>query len=147
MAEDYKAPDLMLLGEDHITAYRQTNGEQGYLWNGATALLLTTIGAKSGLERTSALIFAQHGEDYLVVASQGGAPTHPNWYHNLQANPQATVQVKADILHVVARTATDEERPELWRIVNAQWPNYATYQERTDRVIPVVILSPLGEGA
>jgi deazaflavin-dependent oxidoreductase (nitroreductase family) len=144
MADDYKAPDLMLLGEDHIKAYRETNGETGYLWNGATALLLTTIGAKSGLERTSALIFAAHDGDYLVVASQGGAPTHPNWYHNLLANPTATIQVKGDIFEVTARTATDEERPELWKVVNAQWPNYETYQERTERRIPVVILTPTG---
>jgi deazaflavin-dependent oxidoreductase (nitroreductase family) len=142
MAESYQAPDITLLGEDHIRAYRETGGATGYLWNGATALLLMTTGAKSGLERTSALIFARDEEGYLVVASQGGAPTHPNWYHNLLAHPEARIQVKDQVIEVVARTASDEERPRLWGIVNEQWPNYETYQERTERRIPVVVLTP-----
>jgi deazaflavin-dependent oxidoreductase (nitroreductase family) len=138
----YTAPDITLLGDDHIKAYRETNGEQGYLWNGATALLLTTTGRTSGQPRTSPLIFAQDGDDYLVVASMGGAPQHPQWYLNLTANPEAEVQVKGDIVPVTARTASDDEKPRLWKIVTEQWPNYDVYQTRTDRVIPLVVLSP-----
>ena len=138
----YTAPDITLLGDDHIKAYRETNGEQGYLWNGATALLLTTTGRKSGQPRTSPLIFAQDGDDYLVVASMGGAPQHPQWYLNLTANPEAEIQVKGDVIPVTARTASDDEKPRLWKIVTEQWPNYDVYQTRTDRVIPLVVLSP-----
>ncbi len=138
----YTAPDITLIGQDHIDRYRETDGEEGYLWNGATSLLLTTTGRKSGEPRTSALIFAQDGDDYLVVASMGGAPQHPSWYLNLTDNPEAEVQVKGDHIPVTARTASDDEKPRLWKIVTEQWPNYDVYQTRTDRVIPLVVLSP-----
>jgi deazaflavin-dependent oxidoreductase (nitroreductase family) len=140
--EGYTAPDISLLGDEHIRRYRETDGEVGYLWNGATALLLTTTGRKTGQPRTQPLIFASDGDDYLVVASMGGAPKHPSWYLNLVANPDAEVQVKGDIIPVRAHTATDEEKPRLWKIVTEQWPNYDVYQTRTDRQIPVVVLSP-----
>ena len=84
----YRAPDLALLGDDHIRAYQETGGETGYLWNGAPTLLVYSAGRKSGLPRTHALIFAQDGDDYLIVASMGGAPAHPQWYLNLTANPE-----------------------------------------------------------
>ena len=139
----YTAPDLTLVGESHINAYRETNGEAGYLWNGVPTLLLTTKGRRTGESRTSALIFARDGDDYLVVASMGGAPRHPQWYLNLTANPEAEVQVRADHIPVVARTATPAEKPRVWRVVTDAWPNYEAYQERTAREIPVVVLSPL----
>lgn len=138
----YRTPDLGLLGEEHTRRYQETDGEVGYLWNGATTLLLTTTGRKTGQKRTTPLIFAKDGDDYLVVASMGGAPRHPAWYLNLQAESNAEVQVKADHVAVAARTATDDEKPRLWGIVTKQWPNYDAYQSRTDRVIPVVVLSP-----
>jgi deazaflavin-dependent oxidoreductase (nitroreductase family) len=137
----YITPDMTYLGESHIQVYRETDGETGYLWNGVPSLLLTTTGRKSGLERTSPLIFTYHRDDFLVVASQGGAPVHPNWYFNLLGNPKANVQIKAEKFDVIARTATDEEKPELWEAVTTNWPNYDLYQSRTDRPIPVVILS------
>ena len=139
----YTAPDLSLVGESHVKAYRETNGDVGYLWNGVPTLLLTTMGRRTGEPRTSALIFARDGDDYLVVASMGGAPWHPQWYLNLTANPEAEVQVHADHTPVVARTATPAERPRLWRVVTGVWPNYEVYQERTAREIPVVVLSPV----
>lgn len=143
MSEDtYKAPDLTLIGESHIKAYRETNGEVGYLWNGATSLLLTTTGRKSGEPRTSALIFGRDGDDYLVVASMGGAPEHPSWYRNLLDDPKAEIQVKGDHIPVVAHTASDDDKPRLWKIMTDGWPNYDVYQTRTDRVIPLVVLSP-----
>ena len=138
----YTAPDISLLGEEHIRRYRETDGEVGYLWNGATALLLTTTGRKTGESRTSPLIFARDGDDYLVVASMGGAPQHPSWYLNITANPDAEIQVKGDVIPVRARTASDEEKPRLWKVVTAQWPNYDVYQTRTNRVIPLVVLTP-----
>jgi deazaflavin-dependent oxidoreductase (nitroreductase family) len=138
----YTAPDISLLGEEHIRRYRETDGEVGYLWNGVPTLLLTTTGRRSGEPRTSALIFARDGDDYLVVASVGGGPKHPSWYLNLTANPAAEIQVRGDHIAVTAHTATDDDKPRLWRIVTDAWPNYDVYQTRTDRVIPVVVLSP-----
>jgi len=139
----YQAIDASLLNEEHTRRYQETDGEVGYIWNGATTLLLTTTGRKSGLARTTPLIFARDGDDLLVVASMGGAPKHPAWYLNLQANPEAQVQLKGDVFPVTARTASDDEKPRLWEVVTEQWPNYDVYQGRTDRVIPVVVLSPI----
>ncbi|GFG95418.1 nitroreductase family deazaflavin-dependent oxidoreductase [Mycobacterium timonense] len=139
---DYTQPDLTLIGEDHVRAYRETGGETGYLWNGVPTLLLTVTGRRTGRQLTSALIFGRDGGDYLVVASMGGAPMHPSWYANLQANPAASIQVRADELAVVARTASAAEKPRLWKIMTDQWPNYDVYQSRTERDIPVVILTP-----
>jgi deazaflavin-dependent oxidoreductase (nitroreductase family) len=138
----YKAPDLTLLGDEHIGRYRETGGEVGYLWNGVPTLLLTTTGRRTGEARTSALIFGRDGDDYLVVASYGGAPRHPAWYLNLTAHPEAEIQVRDQRLPVVARTASDDEKPRLWRTMTDLWPNYDVYQSRTDRAIPVVVLSP-----
>jgi deazaflavin-dependent oxidoreductase (nitroreductase family) len=140
MAE-YVQPDISLIGDEHVKVYRETNGETGYLWNGAPILLLTTTGRKTGEARTSALIFGRDGDDLLLVASQGGAPTHPNWYHNLTANPDVEIQVQDDVFAATARTANDDEKPRLWSIMTDVWPNYDSYQERTDRQIPVVVLT------
>ncbi|HXA74931.1 MAG TPA: nitroreductase family deazaflavin-dependent oxidoreductase [Acidimicrobiales bacterium] len=138
----YQQPDITLLGEEHVRRYQETDGEVGYIWNGATTLLLTTTGRTTGQPRTTPLIFARDGDDYLVVASMGGAPQHPNWYKNLTANAEAHVQVRGEHLDVRASTATEEEKPRLWEIVTAQWPNYDVYQTRTEREIPVVVLTP-----
>ena len=139
---NYQQPDLTLLGEDHIRAYRESGGQVGYLWNGVPSLLLTTSGRKTQQRRTSALIFGRDGDDYLVVASTGGAPRHPSWYLNLVANPEAEIQVMAEVITVTARTASDEEKPRLWKIMTDSWPNYDVYQTRTERVIPLMVLSP-----
>lgn len=145
MAEDhYQAPDLALVGPEHVRRYRETNGEVGYIWNGVPILLLTTTGRKSGQPRTNALIHGRDGSDYLVIASMGGAPTHPQWYLNLQADPAAEIQVKAERFQVTARTARDDQKPRLWQIMTGAWPNYDAYQTRTDRVIPLVVLTPVG---
>jgi deazaflavin-dependent oxidoreductase (nitroreductase family) len=141
-APGYRAPDLTLLGEEHVSEYRATDGEVGYLWNGVPTLLLTTTGRHSGQPRTSALIFGRDGDDYLVVASMGGAPRHPSWYLNVTANPAAEIQVRADRIPVIAHTGSDDDKPRLWRIMTDVWPNYDVYQTRTDRSIPVVVLSP-----
>lgn len=143
---EYTPPDLSLLGEDHIRAYRETDGAVGHLWNGAPTLLLTVRGRRTGEPRTVALIYGTDGDDHLVVASMGGAPVHPQWYRNLVAEPRAEIQVKEAYLPVVARTARADEKPRLWAIMRAVWPNYDAYQARTDRDIPVVVLSPVTDG-
>ena len=138
---DYVQPDYSLLGEDHVKAYQESNGEVGYLWNGAKTLLLTTTGRRTGQPRTAPLIYEADGDRYIVIASMGGAPVHPRWYTNLLAHATAEVQVKADRVEVTATTAEGDERTRLWALVNEQWPNYDVYQTRTDLVIPVVILT------
>lgn len=136
--------DISLLGEEHIRRYKETDGEVGYLWNGATALLMTSVGRKSGEERQIAIIFKQVGDRIVLIASKGGAPAHPAWYLNIQDNPNVKVQIKGERFDAVARTAEGAEREELWAEAAEQWPNYNIYQTRTDRVIPVVVLERKG---
>ncbi|HUJ67097.1 MAG TPA: nitroreductase family deazaflavin-dependent oxidoreductase [Acidimicrobiales bacterium] len=139
---DYRPPDVSLVGAEHVRRYQETDGEVGYEWNGVPALLLTTTGRRSGQPRTNALIFGQDGEDYLIIASMGGAPKHPDWYLNLVDHPDADIQVRGDHIPVVARTAPAEEKPRLWKVMTDIWPNYDVYQSRTDREIPLVVLTP-----
>jgi deazaflavin-dependent oxidoreductase (nitroreductase family) len=129
-----------LFGQAHVRAYQETNGEQGYAWRGTTILLLTTTGRSSGEQRTTPLIFRADGDRWIVVASKGGAPDHPDWYKNLSASPAATIQVKAERTPVRARAAEGEERVRLWDLMTEVWPAYDEYQRRTDREIPVVVL-------
>ncbi|WP_424531357.1 nitroreductase family deazaflavin-dependent oxidoreductase [Sphaerisporangium viridialbum] len=130
----------MLYGKEHVDRYRATDGKEGHDWNGTTVLLLTTTGRNSGQPRTNPLIYQKHGDDYVVVASKGGDPKSPDWYHNLVANPDVEVQVEGDKFRARARTAAPEEKPEVWRLMTATWPQYDEYQTKTDREIPVVIL-------
>ena len=137
---EYQSPDLTLLGDEHVARYRETDGEVGYIWNGATALLLTTTGRKSGEPRTTPLVFARDGDNCIVVASMGGAPMHPQWYRNLEVNPDVEVQIKGERFAARARSVEGQERDRCWAIAAEQWPNYNVYAERTTRVIPVVVL-------
>jgi deazaflavin-dependent oxidoreductase (nitroreductase family) len=132
---------MPLFGQEHVARYRETGGDEGHDWEGTKTLLLTTTGRRSGERREHALIYGRHGDDYLVVASKGGAPQHPAWYLNLEAEPEVELQVGDDRFAATARTATPEEKPELWRIMTAEWPPYDEYQTKTDRDIPVVVLS------
>lgn len=131
----------MLYGKEHVERYQATDGQEGYVWrNGATILILTTTGRRTGKLHSTPLIFRQHGDDYLVVASKGGSDEPPAWYLNLQADPHVHVQVKGDKFEATARTAGPDEKPELWRAMTEVWPEYDDYQARTDREIPVVVL-------
>jgi deazaflavin-dependent oxidoreductase (nitroreductase family) len=131
----------MLFGQEHVERYQATDGEEGYTWQeGTTILLLTTTGRKSGEERTTPLIFREHDGDYLIVASKGGADEPPAWYLNLQEDPHAKLQVKADVFDATARDAGPDEKPEMWKLMTESWPAYDEYQEKTDREIPVVVL-------
>lgn len=138
----YRAPDLTLVGEEHLSKYVETNGEVGYLWNGVTCLVLTTKGRVSGQPRRNAIIFSRDGDNYVVIASFGGSPQHPNWYLNLCAEPHVQVQVKGEKFEAVARTAESPERERLWQAAAMAWPNYNVYTTRTSRRIPVVVLEP-----
>lgn len=124
----------------HIQRYVATNGEDGHMWRGVPTLLLTTVGRRSGQPRRLALIYGTDGDRYVVVASKGGAQQHPEWYLNLVEHPEVEVQVLADRFRATARTATAEERERLWPQLVAIWPDYANYQKKTKREIPLVLL-------
>ena len=124
----------------HVRRYVETDGSSGHQWNGRQTLLLTTRGRRSGKLRRTALIYGQDGDRYLLVASNGGARNHPFWYLNLTAQPEVQVQVGADRFAARARPAGAEEKPRLWRLMAAIWPDYDRYQKRTSRDIPVVIV-------
>ena len=127
---------------DHIREYVESNGRKGHLWRGVHTLLLTTRGRKTGKLHRTALIYGRDGKNFLIVASNGGAPKHPNWYQNLVVDPKVEIQVGADTYIANARTATKEEKPRLWKIMAEIFPNYMDYQAKTNREIPVVILEP-----
>jgi deazaflavin-dependent oxidoreductase (nitroreductase family) len=130
----------MLFGQEHVKRYLETDGAEGHEWRGTTVLILTTTGRRSGESRSTPLIYQSHGDDYVVVASKGGAPEHPAWYLNLEADPEATVQVLGDRFKAKARTASADEKPELWKLMTSTWPAYDDYQQNTPRDIPVVVL-------
>jgi deazaflavin-dependent oxidoreductase (nitroreductase family) len=133
--------DDQLFGAEHVRVYRETGGERGYEWRGTTILLLTTTGRKSGEPRTTPLIHRADGERWVIVASKGGAPEHPGWYENLLADADASIQVKDELIPVRASTAEGEERARLWSLMAEVWPAYDEYQTKTDREIPVVVLT------
>ena len=129
----------------NIARYVATDGREGSTQRGAPLLLLTTQGRKSGKWRRTALIFGEHGGNYVIVASKAGAPAHPAWYLNLVAHPEVLVQVYDRIVAAKARTATAQEKPELWSLMASIWPDYNEYVKKTTRDIPVVILEPVAD--
>ena len=141
MSDTARQDASALHGPEHVRVYRETDGHVGHDWRkGSSTLLLTTQGRRSGEPRTNALIYGRSGDDYLVVASKGGSDAPPGWYVNLSANPDVEVQVWGERFRAHARTATAEERPQMWAEMTGQWPDYDAYQERTSREIPVVVL-------
>jgi deazaflavin-dependent oxidoreductase (nitroreductase family) len=149
MAESTVPKELPAWIQDHVSRYLATQGEDGYLWDASIGgakgmvptLLLTTTGRKSGRTLTLPLIFGRSGADYIVIASKGGAPNHPAWYLNLDADPTVQVQVKADKFAARARTASGAERLTLWKKMVQIYAPYEDYQKKTQREIPVVVLS------
>jgi F420H(2)-dependent quinone reductase len=129
----------------HTLLYRTTGGRLGHTipGMGGRMLLLDHVGAKSGAKRTSPLLYIRDGENVFVIASKGGFPKHPAWFHNLMANPDTTVQIGSERRPVHARVATAEERERLWPIAVKTYHGYADYQARSGgREIPIVILEP-----
>ncbi len=132
---------MTLFGNEHVRRYQETDGAEGYHWrNGTTILLLTTKGRKSGEERTSALIYRDYEDKQLIVASKGGADQPPAWFLNLESDPDVQVQIKGDKFAAHARVATADEKPAMWEHMVQVWPDYANYQAKTERDIPVVVL-------
>jgi F420H(2)-dependent quinone reductase len=128
----------------HTFLYRRTGGRLGQAIPGVRGrmLLLDHVGAKSGTLRTCPLLYVEDGPDLVIVASKGGFPKHPAWYHNLLANPDTTVQVGSERRPVHARLAQPDEREALWDKAVEAWPGYEDYRRRTDREIPLVVLEP-----
>ena len=126
----------------HAQVYRLTKGAVGGRFGKAENILLTTTGRKSGKARTTPLTVTVDGDRLILVASNGGAPKHPDWYLNLTAHPDVTVQRGGRQLHLRARTATPDERPALWAKVVGTYKGYDGYQKKTDREIPLVVCEP-----
>jgi deazaflavin-dependent oxidoreductase (nitroreductase family) len=123
-----------------IDAFRASSGAMTGIFAGAPLLLLTTIGAKSGLPRTTPLIHTRDGARFVLLASKAGAPSNPSWYHNLLANPQAIVELADELFEATATVVQGAERDRLFNNQAAMMPNFASYQRQTNRTIPVVIL-------
>ncbi|WP_354701048.1 F420H(2)-dependent quinone reductase [Paraconexibacter sp. AEG42_29] len=137
-----QSDDDQLFGPEHVRVYQETDGARGYHWRGTEILLLTTIGNKSGEAHTTPLIHRTDGDNYVIVASKGGAPEDPAWFKNMQANPDADVQVKAAHVPVTMTVAEGTERARLWDAMVEVWPDYTDYAAKTDREIPIVVLVP-----
>jgi deazaflavin-dependent oxidoreductase (nitroreductase family) len=132
--------DVKDFNQQIIDEFRANGGKVGGPFEGAGILLLHTTGAKSGQERVNPLAYRTEGDDLVVFGSKAGAPTHPDWYHNLRANPRASVEVGIERVDVTARVAEGEERERIWRDQKAAAPVFAGYEQKTDRTIPVIIL-------
>ncbi|MSO44466.1 MAG: nitroreductase family deazaflavin-dependent oxidoreductase [Thermoleophilia bacterium] len=126
---------------EHVRTYVQSGGTEGHHWQpGVPTLLLTTRGKRSGSARRTALIYGEHGGEYIVMASYAGSPTHPDWYLNLDADGEVVVQVGTEVMPASARTATDAEREQLWRVMTDIWPDYDEYATKTTRTVPLVAI-------
>jgi deazaflavin-dependent oxidoreductase (nitroreductase family) len=128
----------------HTFIYRASGGRLGHTVPGVGGrmLLLDHVGAKSGVHRTAPLLYVREGEVVVIVASKGGFPKHPAWFHNLMANPDTTVQIGSEHRAVHARVATPAEREHFWPLAIKDYPGYKGYEARTDREIPLVVLEP-----
>jgi deazaflavin-dependent oxidoreductase (nitroreductase family) len=127
----------------HAGVYRATGGKLFGRMGKSPILLLNTVGRKSGKKRTSPLLYAMDGEDFVIIASKGGASAHPAWYLNLMANPEATVEIEDREVRVRAEEADSEEKSRLWQKMVEMYPAYDAYQEKTEREIPLLVLRPV----
>ncbi len=140
---DRSWPLLRRLMAGHVAAYRATGGLIGRRFLGfGPVLLLDHVGAKSGKRRTTPLLYARDSDSFVIVASKGGHPRNPAWYHNLLAHPQTSIQVGRERLRVRARPAQANERERLWSLAVSVYPTYEAYRRRTDREIPIIVLEP-----
>jgi deazaflavin-dependent oxidoreductase (nitroreductase family) len=127
-----------------IEEFRANDGRVGGMFEGTTLLLLHHVGARTGTNRINPLAYDRDGDRYVIFASKAGAPTNPDWYHNLKAHPDVSVEVGTDTIGVVATEATGDERDRLFRHQAERSPSFAEYEAKTDRVIPVIVLTPTG---
>ena len=128
---------------ENAELYMASGGKDGTELKGKPVILLTTVGAKTGKIRKTPLMRVEHGGEYAVVASLGGAPKHPVWYHNIKAHPRVELQDGTVTREYEAREVTGDEKATWWDRAVAAWPDYADYQRKTDRQIPVFVLTPI----
>lgn len=136
------APSTSEWARNQAELYEATNGAEGNLMQGKPVIVLTSVGARTGKLRKTALMRVEHEGVYAVVASKGGAPEHPVWYYNLTAHPHVELQDGADKRDYLAREVTGEEKDLWWQRSLEVWPSYADYQKKTERPIPVFVLEP-----
>ena len=129
----------------HTVAYKLSGGRIGGKSFGVPVVLVESVGRKSGKRRTHPLLCGEDGDNLVLIASKGGTDRNPAWYHNLKANPETTAWWQGERRRVRARDASGEERERLWRMMADAYPDYESYQRRTDRQIPVVVLEPSGD--
>jgi deazaflavin-dependent oxidoreductase (nitroreductase family) len=127
-----------------IEEFRANGGRVGGNFEGAPLLLLHTVGARTGQQRVNPMMYRKVGDNYAVFASKAGAPTNPDWYYNLVANPAVTAEIGPDTVRLHARVAGPDEREPIWSAHKAEYPGFADYESKTSRQIPVVILEPAG---
>jgi deazaflavin-dependent oxidoreductase (nitroreductase family) len=140
---DRNWPLLRRVMGGHTAIYRASHGLIGHRFPGSPPmLLLDHVGAKSATRRTSPLVYGRDGENLVLVASKGGYPKSPAWFHNLRANPDTTVQVGSRSIDVRAHVAEGDERARLWALMVGVYPGYESYRKRTEREIPIVVLEP-----
>src|SRR5260370_41110710 len=132
-------PDYSLFGDEHVRQSEATGRKIGPDWNNTSVLVLHTIGRKSGETKKFPLIYGRDGNNYLIVASKGGAPDHPGWYKNLLAHPDVKIQVRDKVIPARARTATAEEKKRVWPVMTAQWRDSDQYHAGTRHNITVVL--------
>lgn len=125
-----------------IEEFRANEGRVGGMFEGSTLLLLHHVGAKTGTDRINPLVYDRDGDRYVIFASKAGAPTNPDWYHNLKAHPTVAIEVGTDTIDVVASEATGDERERLFRTQAERVPQFAEYEKQAQRTIPVIILTP-----
>jgi deazaflavin-dependent oxidoreductase (nitroreductase family) len=125
-----------------IEEFRANQGRAGGMFEGKPLLLLHNVGAKSGNQFVTPLVYLADGANYVIFASKGGAPNNPGWYHNLKAEPNVSIEVGTDTVEVLAAEATGEERDRLYGIQEEQQPQFSEYAQKTDRKIPVIVLTP-----
>jgi deazaflavin-dependent oxidoreductase (nitroreductase family) len=137
--EDFNS-DFHAFNEALIDEFRSNGGQVTGMFAGAPLVLITTTGAKSGKRRTTPIVHTNDGDNVVIIASKGGAPTSPDWYHNLVANPDVTVELPNEKFEARARVAQGDERDRLYRAQADLMPNFDEYQKATTREIPVVVL-------
>jgi deazaflavin-dependent oxidoreductase (nitroreductase family) len=140
------APGKSAWAREQVERYEATGGAERGTLSGKPIIVLTTVGARTGKLRKTALMRVEHDGRYAVVASRGGAPKHPRWYFNLKANPHVELQDGPTRRDYLAHEATGEEKAAWWARALEIWPDYAGYQERTERQIPVFVLEPMDDG-
>jgi deazaflavin-dependent oxidoreductase (nitroreductase family) len=127
-----------------IEEFRANGGTAGGMFEGKPLLLLHNVGAKSGTDFVTPLVYLADGDNWVIFGSKGGAPNNPGWYHNLKAQPAVSIEIGSDTVEVTAEEATGDERNRLYSIQEEQQPQFAEYAQKTDRKIPVIVLKPRG---